>query len=69
MGDLTKWETKAATINIIFPIAGVVALLLLIVVMTVIKPKQPENQKKKPKEAAGMVELGSEEEEVDWGSF
>jgi len=69
MGDLTKWEAKSTKINIVVPIAGVVAFLALVGVMAFLKPKPPEAEKKDDKDKQAEVEEASAEEEVDWENF
>lgn len=68
MGDLTKWEAKSAKINIMIPIASVIAVFVLVGIAAFLKPKPPEQKKKTTDDTAAIEETG-EEEEVDWDNF
>jgi uncharacterized protein (UPF0254 family) len=68
MGDLSKWEAKAAKINIVVPIVALAVIIALAGVMTILKPKPPDVKKKSAKDQAAMVEE-DDEESIDWENF
>ena len=68
MGDLTKWESKSAKVNVIFPLVVVGITVLLIIILSSLKPTPMEVKKKTAKEDLSALEE-EQEEDVDWENF